>query len=187
MPRNLTVIHLHKHHPGTRVADAITVSRVRRSCQEAGHAGSDLSLSAVRRVVAAYCIDMHYRSCAEALTHVSKTWGGAPRAEIAGGRAGARRSLAAARRGGPGLALPFTRLWLVSRPVGDDAVVGAACSGAAGAGAVAAQHLRGGPAVQLHQVSLGPPRSSQVWLKWCRNRCVQASTPACLPRPAIIW
>ena len=37
-------------------------------------------------------------------THVSKTWGSAPRAETADGRAGARRSLAAARRGGPGAA-----------------------------------------------------------------------------------
>src|SRR3954454_11256841 len=36
-----------------------------------------------------------------------------------------------------------------------DTVVAAACPGAAGAGAVAAQHLRGGPAVQLHQVALG--------------------------------
>jgi len=36
-----------------------------------------------------------------------------------------------------------------------DAVVAAACPGAAGAGAVAAEHLRGGPAVELHQVALG--------------------------------
>jgi hypothetical protein len=36
-----------------------------------------------------------------------------------------------------------------------DAVVAAACPGAAGAGAVAAEHLRGGPAVQLHQIPLG--------------------------------
>src|SRR6266536_5948767 len=35
-----------------------------------------------------------------------------------------------------------------------DAVVAAPGPGAAGAGAVAAQHLRGGPAVQLHQVAL---------------------------------
>jgi hypothetical protein len=46
--------------------------------------------------------------------------------------------------------------WLVSRLVGHDAVVGAAGAGGAGAGAVTAQHLRGGPAVQLHQVALGP-------------------------------
>jgi hypothetical protein len=58
-------------------------------------------------------------------------------------------------RGGLGPAPPLTRLWLVSRPaVGHDAVVGAAGAGAAGAGAVPAQHLRGGPAVRLHQVSL---------------------------------
>src|ERR1039457_1367389 len=36
-----------------------------------------------------------------------------------------------------------------------DAVVGAAGSGAAGAGTVAAEHLGGGPAVELHQVALG--------------------------------
>src|ERR1039457_6906834 len=35
-----------------------------------------------------------------------------------------------------------------------DAVIGAACPGAARTGTVAAQHLRGGPAVQLHQVTL---------------------------------
>ena len=39
--------------------------------------------------------------------------------------------------------------------VGHDAVVGAAGAGAAGAGAVTAEHLRGGPAVEFHQVSLG--------------------------------
>src|ERR1700691_6732200 len=38
-----------------------------------------------------------------------------------------------------------------------DAVVAAAGAGAAGARTVAAQHLRGGPAVQLHQVCLGSP------------------------------
>jgi len=54
----------------------------------------------------------------------------------ADGRAGARRSLAAARRGGPGAA-PRHLVMTLSRPVGHDAVVGAA--GAAGAGAVAAQ------------------------------------------------
>ncbi len=37
-----------------------------------------------------------------------------------------------------------------------DAVVAAAGSCAAGAGAVVAQHLRRGPPVQLHQVPLGP-------------------------------
>ena len=36
-----------------------------------------------------------------------------------------------------------------------DAVVAAACPGAAGARAVAAEHLRGGPAVELHEVALG--------------------------------
>ena len=36
-----------------------------------------------------------------------------------------------------------------------DAVVAAAGTGAAGAGAVPCQHLRGGPAVQLHQVPFG--------------------------------
>jgi hypothetical protein len=39
--------------------------------------------------------------------------------------------------------------------VGHDAVVGAAGAGAAGARAVAAKHLRGGPAVEFHQISLG--------------------------------
>ena len=42
----------------------------------------------------------------------------------------------------------------MSQPVFHDAAVAAAGSGAAGAGAVAAQHLRGGPAVEFHQVSL---------------------------------
>src|SRR5689334_12784223 len=42
-------------------------------------------------------------------------------------------------------------LWRVAH----DAVVGAPGSRAAGAGAVAAQHLRRGPAVQLHQVAFG--------------------------------
>ena len=50
---------------------------------------------------------------------------------------------------GPGVALPaavpFDRCWLVSWLVGHDAVVAAAGSGSAGAGAVAAEHLRGGP------------------------------------------
>jgi hypothetical protein len=69
-----------------------------------------------------------------------------------------------------------------SRPAHHDAVVGAVCSGAAGAGAIAAQHLRRRPAVQLHQVPSAPPRSSQVWLTWCRNRCGQASTPHRRPR-----
>lgn len=36
-----------------------------------------------------------------------------------------------------------------------DAVVAAAGTGAAGAGAVPGEHLRGGPAVQLHQVPFG--------------------------------
>ena len=42
-----------------------------------------------------------------------------------------------------------------------DAVVGPAGTGAAGAGAVAGEHLRGGPAVQFHQVGFGPARSSR--------------------------
>ena len=36
-------------------------------------------------------------------------------------------------------------------------------------------------AVPLHQVPLCPPRSSQVWLKWCWNRCGYTATPACRP------
>ena len=40
-------------------------------------------------------------------------------------------------------------------PVFDDAVVGAAGAGGAGAGPVPAEHLRGGPAVEFHQVTLG--------------------------------
>jgi hypothetical protein len=55
-----------------------------------------------------------------------------------------------------------------------DAVVAAAGSGAAGAGAVAAQHLRGGPAVQLHQVALGAavvePRVAEVVYCDARDR-----------------
>src|SRR5271167_699101 len=39
--------------------------------------------------------------------------------------------------------------------VGSGAVVHDAVVGAAGAGAVAGEHLRGGPAVQLHQVPFG--------------------------------
>ena len=45
---------------------------------------------------------------------------------------------------------------LVVSGAGHDAVVGAAGPGAAGAGAVAAEHLRGGPAVEFHQVALRP-------------------------------
>src|ERR1039457_486245 len=41
------------------------------------------------------------------------------------------------------------------RGVVHDAVVAAAGSCVAGAGAVAAEHLRGGPPVQLHEVALG--------------------------------
>jgi hypothetical protein len=40
-------------------------------------------------------------------------------------------------------------------PVFHDAVVGAAGAGAAGAGPVQAEHRRGGPAVEFHQVALG--------------------------------
>jgi hypothetical protein len=106
--------------------------------------------------------------------------------EIANVRAGSRRTGPQPGAAVPGAA-PVTPSWLVSRPVLHDAVVGAAGAGAAGAGAVQAQHLRGGPAVQLNRSPSAPPRSSQVWLKWCRNRCVQASTPHCRPRRAIIW
>jgi hypothetical protein len=45
--------------------------------------------------------------------------------------------------------------WLGSGGVVHDAVVAAAGAGAAGAGAVPGEHLRGGPAVQLHQVPFG--------------------------------
>ena len=45
--------------------------------------------------------------------------------------------------------------WPGSGAVVHDAVVAAAGAGAAGAGAVPGQHLRGGPAVQLHQVPFG--------------------------------
>jgi hypothetical protein len=49
-------------------------------------------------------------------------------------------------------------VWLACASVRvHDAVVAAAGAGAAGTGAVAAQHLRGGPAVQLHQVCFGSP------------------------------
>ena len=92
---------------------------------------------------------------------------------------------------GPGEAVPggapFTRSWLVSRPVGHDAVVGAAGAGAAGAGAVTAQHLRGGPAVQLHQVPLGAAAVQPGVAEVVPEPVRQASTPACLPRRAIIW
>src|SRR4249920_2696539 len=87
--------------------------------------------------------------------HVSKTWGSAPRLRLL---AGARANVDLGPR--PGAAVPrrgarVTGSWLVSRPVGHDAVVGSAGADAAGAGAVAAEHLRGGPAVEFHQVSLG--------------------------------
>src|SRR5216683_49423 len=45
--------------------------------------------------------------------------------------------------------------WPGSGAVVHDAVVAAAGAGAAGAGAVPGEHLRGGPAVQLHQVPFG--------------------------------
>lgn len=54
--------------------------------------------------------------------------------------------------------------WL--RLAGHDAVAGAAGPGAAGSGALAAQDLRGGPAVQFPiRSSSEPPRSGPVWLK----------------------
>ena len=58
-------------------------------------------------------------------------------------------------RQGAGIVDAAARGGLRSGCVGHDAVVAAAGSGAASAGAVAAEHLRGGPAVQLHQVALG--------------------------------
>ena len=42
---------------------------------------------------------------------------------------------------------------LVVSGIGHDAVVGAAGPGAAGAGAVPAEHLRGGPAVEFYEVA----------------------------------
>src|SRR5450755_3559388 len=69
----------------------------------------------------------------------------------------------------------------VSSGVGHDAVVGAAGAGAAGAGAVSAEHLRGGPAVEFHQVSLGPaavqPGVAEVVPESVRER-VHAALPA---------
>ena len=47
------------------------------------------------------------------IRHVSETWGSARRAEIADGALANGRPLADPRRGDPGLAAPFTRLWLV--------------------------------------------------------------------------
>jgi hypothetical protein len=58
-------------------------------------------------------------------------------------------------RQGAGVVDAAARGGLRSGYVGHDAVVAAAGSGAAGAGAVAAEHLRGGPAVAFHQVALG--------------------------------
>src|SRR5215467_2284147 len=51
-----------------------------------------------------------------------------------------------------GRVMPVSWSWGIAH----DSVVGAAGPGAAGAGAVTAQHLRGSPAVQLHQVTFGP-------------------------------
>jgi hypothetical protein len=56
----------------------------------------------------------------------------------------------------PGTQRPVSGSWLVLGLVGHDAVVGAPGAGAAGAGAVTAEHLRGRPAVQFHQVALRP-------------------------------
>ena len=84
--------------------------------------------------------------------HVGKTWGGAPRAELLmahGGRWGRPW------RGGPGLAPPLTRFWLVSRPVGHDAVIGAAGAGAAGA--------RSRPAPRPVAVSTAMIAASRRW------------------------
>ena len=65
---------------------------------------------------------------------------------------------------------PGQRLAAVSG-VGHDAVVCAAGAGAEGAGAVAAEHLGEVQPLSSIRSPSGPPRSSQVWLKWCRNRC----------------
>ena len=53
------------------------------------------------------------------------------------------------------LAVAGCRGPVVLRPVFHDAVVGAAGAGTAGAGSAQAEHLRGGPAVEFHQVALG--------------------------------
>jgi len=53
------------------------------------------------------------------------------------------------------LAVAGCRGPVVLWPVFHDAVVGAVGAGAAGAGPVPAEHLRGGPAVEFHQVALG--------------------------------
>ena len=52
-----------------------------------------------------------------------------------------------------------------------DPVVAAAGAGAAGAGAVAGEHLGEVQPLSSIRSRSAPPRSSQVWLKWCRNRC----------------
>jgi hypothetical protein len=63
-----------------------------------------------------------------------------------------------------------------------DAVVAASGSGAAGAGAVAAEHLRGGPAVELHQVTFGAaavqPRVAEVVPEPVREHLDAALAPA---------
>jgi hypothetical protein len=52
-----------------------------------------------------------------------------------------------------------------------DAVIGTAGAGAACAGPVAAERLRGGQPLSSIRSPAGPPRSSQVWLKRCWDRC----------------
>jgi hypothetical protein len=77
-------------------------------------------------------------------------------------------------------------LWslVVVSGVGHYAVVGEAGTGAAGAGAVAAEHLGCGPAVEFHKVSFGPGRVPDAVSSGTRrvygsywNRVVQAWGP----------
>lgn len=56
-----------------------------------------------------------------------------------------RRVPEANRTSGAGREMP---LWATFH----DAIVGATCPGASGTGAVTAEHLRGGPAIEFHQV-----------------------------------
>ena len=73
--------------------------------------------------------------------------------------------------GGAGVVDAAARGGLRSGRVGHDAVVVAAGSGAAGAGAVAAEHLRGGPAVQLHQVTLSAAVVQPAPVPTCAGEC----------------
>src|SRR5579859_8113782 len=68
-----------------------------------------------------------------------------------------------------------------------DPVVVAAGAGSAGAGAVPGEHLRGGPAVQFHQVARGAAAVQPGMAEMVPEPLRVHRHPACSPRRATIW